>query len=121
MDTRRFIEVGINYADGVKRFSGNIGLYEKFLFRFPQDPSYGEMIRAYESQDYDMAFRAAHTMKGVTGNLSLETLHERLVPFVEALRSKDLDDADQMLDKVKESYIQVIDALEQHKAQGQIT
>lgn len=121
MDTRRFIDVGINYVDGVKRFSGNIGLYEKFLFRFPQDPSYDEMIQAYESQDYDKAFRAAHTMKGVTGNLSLDTLHSCLIPFVEALRSKELDGADGMLDKVKASYRQVIDALEENKAKGNVT
>ena len=111
MDTNKLQLAGINYADGVKRFSGNTGLYEKFLFRFPEDPSYEDMIKALEAQDYDTAFRAAHTMKGVTGNLSLETLHSNLLPLVEALRNKELNGIDDMLKKVEECYSKVIETL----------
>lgn len=77
---------GINYDEGVSRFAGKTELYEKYLKKFVDDASFPQLQDAMEQENYPEAFRQAHTLKGVTGNLSLTPLFEALSPLVEALR-----------------------------------
>lgn len=98
-------KAGIAYADGVARFVGHAELYEKYLKTFPQDPNYAAMEEALRCGDGEAAFHAAHTLKGVSGNLSLNDLYLTLLPLVEALRGQaDLPKAISLLPPVQEAY-----------------
>jgi len=88
MEQKDYLEAGIDYNEGVARFVGNAAMYEKFLRTFPTDRTFAELADAMERKDTNAAFQAAHTLKGLTGNLSLNTLYKDLVVFTDALRGE---------------------------------
>ena len=49
-------------------------LVTKFVGKFLADQSYQLLESSLKAGDYDEAFRAAHTLKGVTQNLSFTKL-----------------------------------------------
>ena len=110
-DNEKLLAAGINYESGVKRFAGKAAIYEKFLARFPADTNFNDMLLALRGEDYDSAFRYAHTLKGVTGNLSLDGLYEKLVPLVEILRAKRVSEIAPLMDGILQSYNQTIAAI----------
>lgn len=104
--------IGIDYDEGVKRFSGNAEIYETFLLKFLDDATFEELDQAMQNRDYGTAFSAAHTLKGVTGNLSMNHLYEELVSFVEMLRSStDLESAIAYYPTVKKTYQDLVSQL----------
>lgn len=112
MDKDKLQQAGINYEEGVKRFAGNAAIYEKFLLKFKEDTSFEELDHAMEDQDFGTAFTAAHTLKGVCGNLSMNEMYHELVPFVELLRNgSDIESAVEFYPRVKECYRQLMHAL----------
>lgn len=86
---------------------------KKFLLMFLNDPSFNELETAMENKDYDSAFRAAHTLKGICANLGIEKLGEVSSEITEALRAKDNDTACKLFVQVAESYRITVDALNQ--------
>lgn len=103
--------VGINYAEGLHRFSGHANIYEKLLKRFPDEPTHIALDEAMEKEDVDAAFAAAHTLKGNTGNLSIDALYRGIFPLVEALRSKDMALAKTLYPEFKEKYEEVVNTI----------
>ena len=61
-------------------------LVERFIAKFPDDGSFSNLCAAMESGDCDRAFRAAHTLKGVSGNLSLDRLFSSASQLADVLR-----------------------------------
>ena len=61
-------------------------LVEKFALKFLADPSYDALTASMAAQDYEEAFRAAHTIKGVAQNLSFTALYQSASALSEALR-----------------------------------
>lgn len=98
-------EVGVDYQQGLSRFCNKESLYEKYLARFLEEPSYQALENAMSKKEYKTAFEAGHTLKGVCGNLSINSLFDSLEPFVNALRnSTDIDTAVKMFPKIQNSY-----------------
>lgn len=58
----------------------------KFARLFAQDPTYDQLVAAFEAGNGEEAFRAAHTMKGLAANLSFSQLYDASVALTEALR-----------------------------------
>lgn len=108
---QRARNAGIDIDSGVERFSGNEMLYEKFLHRFADDKSYSELVTALSAGDCDAAFNAAHTLKGVSGNLSLIRLKNLVSKQVEYLRAGNLDAAKLMMEDISAAYKDVLDIL----------
>jgi len=88
MDRQACLKVGINYDEGVARFVGNAEMYERFLGEFLKDGTFAELEAAMEQSNVRDAFTAAHTLKGLTGNLSLDALYKKLVVLTDALRGE---------------------------------
>lgn len=63
-----------NYEEVLGRFAGNKMLVEKFARKFLDDPSYQTLVDTMDKADYEEAFRAAHTLKGVCANLGFTQL-----------------------------------------------
>lgn len=96
--------IGADYA-GVLRRLANEDRVERFLLKFPKDGSYEELVRAMDSKDYQAAFRAVHTLKGICLNLSLTTLAESSSNLTEALRDGVWsEEAMPLYEKVKADY-----------------
>ena len=79
---------------------------KKFLMRVPDDTSFVELCNALEKKDLESAFRAAHTLKGVSKNLSLSNLAYSSSNLTEALRGRteNGDDIEPLFKKVKKDY-----------------
>ena len=57
-----------------------------------QDENMQKLGAALANRDYTAAFEAAHTLKGVVGNMGLTPLYEAVCVIVEPLRSRECRD-----------------------------
>ena len=73
----------------VRRFSGNSGLYERFLNKFLSDPTFGMVTDAFKAGDAQLALTATHTFKGLTANLGLTKLYNISSEMVSLIRDGD--------------------------------
>lgn len=108
---QKLLDAGVNIETAMERFMNNEQLLERFLKKFPQDTNYKELLAAVEEKRYEDAFKAAHTLKGVCGNLSLDSLYENVCTVVELLRSGKGEEIDSELPKVKAEYERVVEIL----------
>lgn len=77
--------MGGDYAQVLGRLS-SAGLVKKFIAKFLDDGSFAELEAAMEQGNREQAFRAAHTLKGVSANLGLERLRQSASELTEMLR-----------------------------------
>ena len=99
-----------NYEDALGRLRSD-RLVQKFVLRFLTDGSYDLLCSSMEAQNYEEAFRAAHTIKGVCQNLSLSRLLASSSDLSEALRHGYTPEADALLERVKADYRQTAGAI----------
>lgn len=78
--------LGGDYADICQRFKTEARI-QKFLGMLLRDTSYSNLCAALNEGDYESAFRAAHTLKGVALNLGLGRLAKSSSELTEALRA----------------------------------
>lgn len=113
MDKKELLKAaGVDYDGALARFMGNEGLLTRFLKKFLDDPNFLDLQGAMERGDAEAAFRAAHTLKGVAGNLSLSELYDNAAKIAEALRGGDLEAAKTLLPDVQAAYKKITDALQ---------
>ncbi len=87
-------ENGADVEATLNRFMGNDAIYQKFLGKFPGDPNYANLGTNIESENYEEAYKCAHALKGVVGNLGLTPIYEAVSTLVEELRNKANADVD---------------------------
>ena len=113
MTVQEFYEyIGADYSDVSHRFKNDSSI-ARFVKMFPVDPSYDRLCSALESEDADTAFRAAHTLKGVSLNLGFSALYEAAFDMAEALRGGLLDGSDELIIPLRERYSRVMDGISQ--------
>lgn len=112
MTVKEFYAIsGGGYDDALKRLMRESFMVH-FLREFTADPSMSQLNAAMGAEDYKQAFAAAHTLKGVTANLSLVSLNQSAVEITEMLRnSTDIEGAKDMLPIVQKNYDAVIEAI----------
>lgn len=91
-------------------------LIKKFLIKFKSEASYKNIQEALEAGDYETAFRASHSLKGVAANLSLLRLRESASDLTELLRNSsaktiDRELCDKLFAAVSKAYYEVIEAI----------
>jgi HPt (histidine-containing phosphotransfer) domain-containing protein len=105
-----YISLHGDYADAKARLM-NDRLVEKFVLKFPSDPSMQQLREAVVSGDNAAAFRAVHTLKGVAANLSFSELRKAASDLTEQLRGCDKPADAELLKKLEEAYKLVIDSI----------
>ena len=110
-DKEAIEKAGINYDEGVHRFSNNTVLYEKFLNKFLQDPTIAQAAEALKSGDNEQFLKTIHTLKGVAGNLSMNTLHKKCAFVVDNIRNGKLDSLSADFEEIKGLYSTVTEAI----------
>ena len=73
--------------DGVKGRLLSEERVQKFTLRFLDDDTFATLEKAYAAQDWQTAFRAAHTLKGASANLGFTALSVSSSALTETLRS----------------------------------
>lgn len=105
--------MGGDYAQVEKRLPG-IHLIRRFIAKFLDDGSYPELCRAMEQGQTEEAFRAAHTLKGVSANLGFDRLTASSGELTELLRGRTdgiPTEAVPLLDMVRQDYELTADAI----------
>ena len=110
---QRLMDAGINVDTGISRFMGNEGLFLKFLGKFLQDTNFAGLAEAVKKQDVEEAFRCAHTLKGVCGNLSMDELYKLVSVQTEFFREGKIQEGADMMEKVSAVYGRVKEAIEE--------
>ncbi|WP_302779980.1 Hpt domain-containing protein [Intestinimonas butyriciproducens] len=101
---------GVDVHGALERFMGNEALLERMLQRFTGDANYAQLLAA-DKRDTEEALRAAHTLKGMTGNLSMTALCPLFTRQVELLRAGDPDGAYAMLPEITLAYERIVGAI----------
>lgn len=63
--------IGGDYKATISRLPSE-ALIKKFVLKYPGDPSFNQLKDALATQDWELAFRASHTLKGVAQNLGMD-------------------------------------------------
>lgn len=80
-----YTRIGGNYDDTLRRIPSE-AIVRKFVLKYPNDPSFGQLKDALAAQDWETAFRASHTLKGVAQNLGMDHLYQVSSALCEAVR-----------------------------------
>ncbi len=83
--TEFYKEVGGNYEEVLGRLP-SADMVNRFVHKFVNDPSYGDLKKALADADFQTAFRAAHSIKGTAATLGLDALASAASELTEALR-----------------------------------
>lgn len=102
---------GIDLSAVMERFLNNETLLLHFLKKFTEDPNYQLFEESMKQEDYEEAFKAAHNLKGLCGNLSIMPLYDVVCVEVELLRKGDNEAARQYVSEFAERYHQTIEIL----------
>jgi len=109
-----YAALGGDYADVSARLHSD-RLVQKFLLKYLDDPSFDLLCTAMAEKNYEEAFRAAHTIKGVCQNLSFTRLLESSSRLSDALRHGWTPEADQLVEQVKTDHLTVITAIQRYR------
>lgn len=114
-------EYGVDYAPTMERFMGNEKLYIRLLDMFFKDDNMQKLGTAISQQDYTAAFEAAHTLKGVVGNMGITPLYTAVCAMVEPLRIREnRSDYPDLYQVIKTEY-EKANALRQQLMEGDYT
>lgn len=106
MNPERLKEGGIQYEEGLHRFSGHVKIYEKYLAMLPGLDIYEELKQAVEAGQAAQAFDSCHKLKSFVGNLSIPDLFMQVCESTELLRGAEeiSDKARMKLCQMEQSY-----------------
>ena len=93
---------GCNVQDALERFVGDVDLYVMCMNLFIEDASFEALGGAIQSKNFEAAFEAAHTLKGVAGNVSAGPLFEMIESLTGKLRENNYAG-------VEEDYAKIMD------------
>ena len=87
----------------------------RFVKKYADDKTYAQLTEAVKAQDWETAFRASHTLKGVALNLGLGSLAHASSQMTEALRGQDSmpESVQPLYEAVQKERTAVCSALEQ--------
>ena len=106
-----YAAMGGSYEDAIGRLRSE-RLVQKFVLKFLNDGSFDLLCRSMEEKNYEEAFRAAHTIKGVCQNLSLDKLQDSSSRLCESLRGGYTPEADALMEETSADYRQTVSAIQ---------
>lgn len=101
-------ELGIDKARIQRTFSGNTKLFERFLKKFIDDKTYSSLCAAVENGDVHEIEVAAHTLKGITGNLGLDKIFNFSTDIMQSAKDGDMAKIEALMVETKEEYNRII-------------
>jgi len=104
--TEFYTAVGGDYTEAVGRIPSD-RILRSFVLKFAEDPTYKMLCNALETGDLGAAFRAAHTLKGVAGNLGLRNLAVAASALTEELRGAAQPPRPETVEALRTAYFEV--------------
>lgn len=114
MDIRNFLDqVGGDYDEVMSRLMKEDRIL-KYVSRFPDSEDYPLLLESLEKCDWESAFRASHTIKGVCLNLGLGKLGKSSSELCETMRNgAPTTDITPLIEKVKEDYAFTVEKIKE--------
>ena len=103
-------DYGMDINATIARFGGNEALMMRFLTGFPNDKTMQSLHDAVAAGDREAMKVAAHSLKGLTGNLGLTPLFEASTTLMNPLRQTE-DDVTGLYEDVSREYDKVVEVL----------
>ena len=108
-----YISVGGDYEDVMRRLAKEERI-KKFLLRTVEDSNFTVLADAIAAEDYETAFRAAHTIKGLCLNMGLRRLADSSSSLTENLRNmQSSPQTEQLFERVMADYQELADTVRQ--------
>lgn len=95
---------GVDTEGALRRFSGNSALYERFLKKFLEDPTFSLVTEAFGGKDVEAALSSTHTFKGLTANLGMMKLYDISSEMVKLIRDGKFEEAAGIYPRLREAY-----------------
>ncbi|MDR1929971.1 MAG: Hpt domain-containing protein [Treponema sp.] len=80
--------VYVDVEDGKKRVMNNAKLYIRLLTKFKDETRIDPLFAALDEGDYAKAQELAHTIKGVSANLSIKELAAKILELENQIKAK---------------------------------
>lgn len=100
----------INVSQGLERINYNTALYVKLLNTYVKN--YEEFFKEFKNHisnsEIEEAQKKAHMLKGVTGNLGMESIHKIMCDINNALKEKQFDSIDILVNKAETVHLKMI-------------
>ena len=94
---------GANTEEGLGRCMNNESFYLRLVKMIPGDANFPKLYDAVENGDLDIAFEAAHALKGSAGNLSLTPIFAPISEITELLRARTQTDYSALINQIREA------------------
>ena len=94
---------GADTEEGLRRCMNNESFYLRLVKMIPGDASFPKLYDAVENGDLDIAFEAAHALKGNTTNLALTPISAPVIEITELLRARTQTDYSALIDQIREA------------------
>lgn len=111
MNTELLKRNGIDFEEGLERFSGNEKLYIKYLRKLLDSDIYQQMRQAALAGEIEQAFTAAHKLKAFIGNLSISHFYDKLKALTEEFRAGTDRDYRPDFEKLDLEYEKILQAI----------
>jgi HPt (histidine-containing phosphotransfer) domain-containing protein len=108
------MDAGVDLAGVMRRMADSEATLNSCLKSFLQDPNMDEMKQAIHNQAWKEAFAAAHTLKGIFGNMGFISLSKSASAVVELLRAGNTADLQEPLRQVQLGYDAMTDAIHRY-------
>lgn len=68
--------LGLHTQEALERFMGNQALFLSFVRQLPEKMNFTRIRQQLEAEDEENFYMNIHNLKGLSGNLSIEPIHE---------------------------------------------
>lgn len=92
-------------------------MIERFVLKFLNDQTMNNLRSAIAAGDIAVAFREAHTLKGVSANLAFSDLQKAASNLTEQLRGQNAPANGALVAAVEDAYAAVVSAIEHYRAE----
>lgn len=94
------------------RMLNNDALFKQLAQHYRNDTNFEALCADMEAGDFETAYNHAHTLKGVSGNLSFGQLHKLSAQICDALSSDDIDAARALMAPLADAHKLVLEGLD---------
>ena len=89
----------------IERFAGTNDLYDKYIRLFIEEQSFFQLEDAVKNLDYKEAENNVHALKGLAGNLGVNSVYNASCLMLKEIRTGDKNKAIELFDFVKEEFL----------------
>lgn len=109
--------LGANVDEGMERFMGNAALYERMLKKLPDMIGSTRINEDFGSENVGELIEKTHSIKGVTGNLSLTLLYEQYTKIVDLLRMGKTEEANSVYQKMLPAQEEILACIRKYQGE----